>query len=126
MMYGYQKIVVVVCLVLGLCLTPVLSPAETAQGWGGEPVAAVAFERGSAVAANEEPAAGPEVLAADALLVRPLGVVATLCGTVVFLVASPFAAMGGNSQEVWDVLVADPARFTFQRPLGSFADGDDS
>lgn len=63
---------------------------------------------------------GPEVMTVDLLLVRPLGLVATLCGSVLFLVSSPFSAMGGNTQEAWDALVAEPAQFTFQRPLGHF------
>ena len=57
-------------------------------------------------------------MAADALLVRPLGFVATLVGSVLFVVALPFSALGGNVNEVGQRLVVDPALFTFKRPVG--------
>ena len=61
-----------------------------------------------------------EAMAIDLIAVRPIGIVATLGGAVVFLVSWPFSALGGNSGEAWDTLVADPAAYTFQRPLGDF------
>jgi hypothetical protein len=60
------------------------------------------------------------LMIADALLVRPLGVVATVGGTLMFIVSLPFSALGGNSGEAFDRLMADPATFTFTRPLGDF------
>jgi hypothetical protein len=57
-------------------------------------------------------------MAADALLVRPLGLVATVVGSVLFVVALPFSALGGNIDEVGQRLVVDPALFTFKRPVG--------
>jgi hypothetical protein len=57
-------------------------------------------------------------MAADALLVRPLGFVATVLGSVLFVVALPFSALGGNINEVGQRLVVDPALFTFKRPVG--------
>ena len=56
----------------------------------------------------------------DATLARPVGAVATVTGFALFLVSSPFAALGGNTQESWDSLVASPATYTFKRPLGHF------
>ena len=61
-----------------------------------------------------------EAMAIDLIAVRPIGIVATLAGAVVFLVSWPFSALGGNTEEAWDTLVADPASYTFQRPLGDF------
>ena len=61
-----------------------------------------------------------ETMAIDLLAVRPLGIVATVAGAAVFLVSWPFSALGGNSDEAWDTLVADPAVYTFKRPLGDF------
>jgi hypothetical protein len=61
-----------------------------------------------------------EGMAIDLIAVRPLGLVATLGGAVVFLVSWPFSALGGNTDEAWTTLVADPAVYTFQRPLGDF------
>ncbi|HHO48050.1 MAG TPA: hypothetical protein ENN06_06315 [Desulfobacteraceae bacterium] len=68
------------------------------------------------------PTPDPGLIVVDLVAVRPLGVVATLAGSVVFIVAVPFAALGGNTDEVWESLVVDPAEFTFKRPLGRFED----
>jgi hypothetical protein len=57
-------------------------------------------------------------MAVDLLVVRPLGIVATVCGSALCLLSLPFAAAGGNMQEVYDKTVAEPAAFTFKRPLG--------
>jgi ABC-type uncharacterized transport system permease subunit len=57
-------------------------------------------------------------MAADALIVRPLGIVATVVGSVLFVVSLPFSALGGNIGEVGKRLVVDPALFTFKRPIG--------
>ena len=54
----------------------------------------------------------------DGLLVRPLGLVATVGGAALWVVTLPFSALGGNAGEAADALVVDPARFTFVRPLG--------
>jgi len=61
-----------------------------------------------------------DVMAADLLLVRPLGIAATLIGTVCFIVAYPFSAMGGNTEATYQKLVVEPARHAFKRPLGEF------
>ena len=62
----------------------------------------------------------PGLMIADTTLARPVGAVATVTGFALFLVSSPFAALGGNTQEAWDSLVASPATYTFKRPLGHF------
>lgn len=64
--------------------------------------------------------ASPEDMTIDLIAVRPLGLVAMLGGTLVFVVSLPFSALGGNTDEAWNTLVADPAEYTFQRPLGDF------
>ena len=61
-----------------------------------------------------------DMMAADLLLVRPLGIAATLIGTVCFIVAYPFSAMGGNTETTYQKLVVEPARHAFKRPLGEF------
>ena len=63
---------------------------------------------------------GVEKMIADFILVRPLGIVATAVGTVMFGLSWPFSALGGNSHEAYEKLMAEPARFTFKRPLGKF------
>ena len=57
-------------------------------------------------------------MAADALLVRPLGIAATVLGFGLFVISVPFSALGGNVPEAWNAMVARPAVFTFARPLG--------
>lgn len=64
--------------------------------------------------------ADPAVMAADLILVRPLGFVATLAGSAIFIVSIPFSAIGGNTEEAWENLVVSPAAYTFKRPLGGF------
>ena len=57
---------------------------------------------------------------ADILVVRPLGVAATLIGGVVFVVSLPFSAPAGSIGSVAEDLVVRPAWFTFKRPIGEF------
>ena len=59
-------------------------------------------------------------MAGDALVVRPLGIAATVIGGVIFVVSLPFSAIGGNTKAAYDYLLADPFKFTFNRPLGEF------
>jgi hypothetical protein len=61
-----------------------------------------------------------EAMAADLILIRPLGIVASVLGTAVFIVSLPFSALGGNTKTACRKLVQDPATFTFTRPLGEF------
>ncbi len=56
----------------------------------------------------------------DALMMRPVGIIGTALGSVVWLVSYPFAALGGNTDQSTQKLVADPIEWTFQRPLGEF------
>lgn len=101
-MLWYKKTIVICYLIIGVTILPFATLASTVD------------------ADKNEVKNGPEVMTVDVLLVRPLGLVATVLGSVVFLVASPFSALGGNTQETWDTLVVEPAKFTFQRPLGHF------
>ena len=68
----------------------------------------------------EDPQTKAAYMVGDAIVARPVGLVMTAAGFVLFLVASPFALIGGNAGEAWDSMVAYPARFTFTRPLGDF------
>lgn len=63
-----------------------------------------------------EPSGG-EMLA-DAFLVRPFMLVGTVVTTATFIVTLPFSALGGNVDEAATKLVAEPASYTFIRPLG--------
>ena len=70
---------------------------------------------------EDEPSA--EAMAADVLIARPLGIVATTLGAAVFLVSLPFSAAGGNVDEAAETLVVGPARETFVRCLGCRSSG---
>jgi len=59
-----------------------------------------------------------EEMLVDVFLVRPLGLVTTLMGTGFFAVSLPFSLLGGNTMDVFGELIAGPATFTFQRPVG--------
>ena len=57
-------------------------------------------------------------VAADALVVRPACLVATVVGSVLFVVALPWAAMSGSVKKTAHVLVGRPAKATFSRHMG--------
>jgi hypothetical protein len=56
--------------------------------------------------------------AADVLVVRPVCLVATVIGSVVFVVALPAAAISKSVKKTANTLVVKPANATFTRPLG--------
>ena len=56
----------------------------------------------------------------DAIVLRPLGSLATVAGFVFFVCSTPLAGVSGKIPTAWDVLVMNPADYTFRRPLGDF------
>ena len=76
------------------------------------------FALAGEVSLDEKSTAG--AMAADLVIVRPLGIVATVLGCALFVVSLPFSALGSNTIEASQRLVKDPAQFTFKRPLGDF------
>ena len=100
-MLGFRKIVMVVLLIAALSIG-LQGPAAFASEY---------LER-------EKPTGG--MMMWDTLFMRPIGMVATAVGSVVWLVSYPFAALGGNTDETTQALVADPFEWTFERPLGHF------
>jgi hypothetical protein len=60
----------------------------------------------------------PEAIVMDTLVARPAGMLATVAGTAVFIVALPFTLFSGDTSNVAQKLVAAPARYTFTRPMG--------
>jgi hypothetical protein len=54
----------------------------------------------------------------DLLIARPALLAMTVVGAAVFVVSSPFSALGGNIGEAADTLVVGPAQATFLRCLG--------
>jgi hypothetical protein len=60
----------------------------------------------------------PDGAAADLLLSRPGGLVATAVGAAVLVVTLPFSLLSGTTNEAAQKLVGEPADYTFRRPLG--------
>lgn len=56
----------------------------------------------------------------DVAVVRPVSLVATVAGTGLFIVSLPFSLLGHNAGKAGHRLVAEPAQYTFTRPLGDF------
>ncbi|MGH8751726.1 MAG: hypothetical protein ACREUV_08485, partial [Burkholderiales bacterium] len=59
-----------------------------------------------------------EAIAGDILFVRPVGLIATLVGSAIFVIGLPFTIPSGSVRDSAKALIADPARYTFSRPLG--------
>jgi len=57
----------------------------------------------------------------DVVVMRPLGLVATVVGTVLTVVALPFTIPSGSVEASARELIVKPAEYTFQRPLGDFS-----
>ena len=56
----------------------------------------------------------------DTIVLRPVGIVATVVGSVFWLISLPFSAAGDNVDTATEKLVKEPAKYTFDRPLGEF------
>jgi hypothetical protein len=56
----------------------------------------------------------------DVLVVRPLGLVTTAVGAVLTVVALPFTLPSGSVKESAEMMIVNPAEYTFKRPLGEF------
>jgi hypothetical protein len=67
---------------------------------------------------NDKPTAGAKV--ADLVFVRPVAVIGTVLGFIIYSVSLPFTYLGGNSEEAYQKLAVEPAKFAFKRPLGEF------
>ena len=63
-----------------------------------------------------------EVLA-DIIFLRPLGFVATVLGTAMYLVALPTASATDSVEHVKETLVTKPYNYTFKRPVGEIESG---
>lgn len=57
-------------------------------------------------------------MAFDGLIIRPITLVATVLGSVIWVATLPFSLLGGNAGEAAEVLVIAPAEATFLKCLG--------
>jgi hypothetical protein len=76
---------------------------------------------GYSQAVEETPTA--MAMAGDLVIARPLLLVATVVGTVGYIVSLPFSLAGGNAGEAAETLVVGPAKATFVRCLGCTRSG---
>lgn len=103
---AYMFRVMVVALLLTLMLAPIPARAD-----------------GPAV---REPGTGDKGtdMVLDLLILRPLGLVTTGIGSVLFVVSLPFTLPSGSSGEAACELVRKPLAYTFTRPLGDIEEPD--
>jgi hypothetical protein len=81
-------------------------------------ICVLAIGLGSASTSSASENAGPLEMTADALVVRPGCLVATVVGSAVFVVALPVALFSKSVKQAAKTLVVKPANATFTRPLG--------
>jgi ABC-type Fe3+ transport system permease subunit len=74
----------------------------------------------SALEKDDDPDPNGVAIAADFLVIRPIGIAGTVLGSALFLLSLPFSAAGKNVGQAARTLVVTPAKFTFTRPLGKF------
>jgi len=78
----------------------------------------VLFSQQAVAESSDHKSSSGPAMVADLVLIRPIGLIATVLGSVVFVVSLPFTLLGGNVDEAAKSLVVEPAKFTFVRPLG--------
>ena len=59
-----------------------------------------------------------EAILVDGFILRPAGVLATVVGSLVFVVTLPFSIPTRSVDKAAQKLVVDPAKYTFVRPMG--------
>ena len=79
-----------------------------------------AGDHGHYPASNGDILSDGEKMVLDAVVLRPIGLVTTVAGTVIYTVSLPFSLLGGNEPAARENLIKEPARYTFKRPLGEF------
>ena len=67
---------------------------------------------------SREPEGGEMIY--DTLVIRPVGMIATAVGSIIFVISLPFSALTDSVDDASEKLVKDPYRYTFKRPLGQF------
>lgn len=110
-MKPFRLIAASLALIFGLQVLPVMANDSQVEG-SGDPVYSI-----------QNPTAFAMV--GDLLIARPLLIVATVIGTGLFVIASPFAAAGGNLGATGKALVVGPAKAAFVRCLGCTGEGFD-
>ena len=86
-------------------------------------LAMLLFSATSLVHAMDDTAQGgsdvsAETILVDGVILRPMGVLATIVGSVAFVVTLPFSIPTRSVDKAAQKLVVDPAKYTFVRPMG--------
>lgn len=76
-------------------------------------------EEGSDVYIFREGTSGVQMVG-DALVIRPVSIVCLALSSVAYVVAIPFAALGGNAGETTQKMIKEPFTYAFKRPMGDF------
>lgn len=71
-----------------------------------------------AVSSTPTMAASTDSIIADVLVMRPAGLVATVLGSGLYIVALPVTYPMGYADKSLDKLVIEPTKYTFTRPIG--------
>lgn len=69
---------------------------------------------------QQEPTAGEKF--ADAVVVRPMTLAASVVGFAAWVVTLPFTLPSGGTADAGKSWVLDPLEYTFVRPLGDISD----
>lgn len=77
-----------------------------------------------ATAQQDETVTGDKAtdMVVDAVVLRPIGLAATVVGAALTVVALPFTIPSGSVEASARELIVKPAAYTFKRPLGDFSD----
>ncbi len=91
--------------------------------WTGPATAGVlgySLDRAGQKGFTDPPPAEPSaaVVAADALIAKPIGLGLTIAGTATFLVTLPFSIPSGSVEDAAQGLIVRPGGYTFVRPFG--------
>ena len=84
---------------------------------------ALVMTPGWAIAQPDDTVSGDKAtdMVVDVVVMRPLGLAATIIGTVLTVVALPFTIPSGSVETSVHELIVKPAEYTFKRPLGDFS-----
>ena len=84
-------------------------------------ICVLALSFGSVTTSVASSDSGPLEVIADVIVVRPGCLIATVIGSVFFVVALPAAAISRSIPKTADTLVVQPAKATFTRPVGDMS-----
>ena len=63
-------------------------------------------------------------IVADAFICRPMGIIALIAGSAIYIVSLPFTTMADGQEEAKRTLILSPYHYPFTRQLGEFHDDD--